>query len=1620
MNRRFVRTISRALVFFYAVASVNVRAATTDLSSIPLVTSSTSSVLPNLMFILDDSGSMDATDMPDYVSGATTSLFRNNDYNGVYYTAAVTYTAPTYYNADGTLNTTTYPSQTSAQTSTYTKVRKDGYGIQELPTTVSNLVSDAYFYTFIPGEYCTASNLRTCVTQTAPSVTHPFPAKVRWCTGSTMTTCQAVRIETGTTYLTARTAGGTNSTSTITIGGTLSAMVITGVTVNGAQILSGATTSSGTASTVATGIRDKINACTTARTGNCDIEGYSASVSGAVVTITGGAGGFTPAVSKTGTGTATATVFTGGLPGANIRTDIVTGVSYPFPGTTVKASTRSDCAGTTCTYDEEMTNYSNWYAYYRTRMQMMKTSSGHAFKNISTNYRIGFDTINNNTNGFLNISTFNAAQKKAWYDKFYAANPSNSTPLREALANIGRLYAGALNETTYHGSTVVDPIQYSCQQNFTILSTDGYWNGNAGFKVDGSAYGTLNPDGSDIRPFNDGATLVVTTVTPRVTTVRQQTAQGVEVTSNWTRTTVTVGAACTTAASNNEPTSCAQDTGYYRDSSPNSSDKRTWCIMPNRNEGNDCTSNNFISGTTIYACRGGGNPTNLPDTNNSPSATFNQPCRTDASGQRWCIYLGNTTAGTTGCVKVTGGFEGSGGNNINANYMFACKPGTTAGVTGFNATALTESSQVIQTGTITTVNDLATTTNSTVLTTNGIAAPATDSSGGTVTTLVSTSTVLSPASNAAVTWTTSSNITTCTAAPVASTAPHGLTLVSSVSKNTGGTATPTTLSTTGPVYGTPTTTSGSTGGVLNTLADVAQYYYTTDLRDATAFNNCTGVPIPPATTGLNVCGATTTGDLNQRMVSFTLGLGASGQMQYSPTYATATSGDYFDVKNGTTADPANNICIWQSSGVCNWPAPSSNSQKTIDDLWHAAVNGRGTYFSATSPATLASGLQSALAGVNAQLGSSAAATTSNPNVTSGDNFVFSTTFNTGVVDKGGWDGQLVRNQLDLVTGVVSAVNDWEARSQLDSKALAGTRDIKMFDNSVDGKLKTFNWANLSATQKAYFEEAALSVSGTALTQFCTAGATCLSGADKTAASGSPLIDFIRGVRTNEGVTTDVSKYYRLRSNVLGDIVNAEAVYVKTPLLNYADSGFSDYVSAQSGRQGMVYAAGNDGMLHAFNATTGAEVWAYVPSIIMPNMYKLADKNYASLHKFYVDGTPVTGEIKIGSDWKTILVGGMNNGGRGYYALDVTVPGTPRALWEFSDDNLGNTYGNPVITKLKDGTWVVIFASGYNNVSPGDGVGRLYIVNAATGVLIRSIPTTGVGTTSTPSGLSKIAAWVDAANTDNTALRIYGGDLLGNLWRFDINGDIGAAGYDAHRLVTLYGNIAGTITQGITAKPELGEVSGKAVILVGTGRFLGATDLSDTSTQSFYAVKDKLDTDSYTNPKASGSGFKKQEMGETSCPAGTPSSVCTSGQLVRVSINEAAVDFTADNGWYLDFIGAGERANTDPTLALGTLGFTTNLPNISACTAGGTSFRYFLDYTKGTPVSTARSSSTGTGVIGVSFGNALATRGVFVRLPNNTIVQLTRLSTGTTVTSNVPIGAGAATTKRVSWRELISE
>jgi type IV pilus assembly protein PilY1 len=1648
------------------------QAAVTDLSSVPLNTYSAATstdVKPNVFFILDDSGSMDWDYMPDWAcasystqnsscanagqnpaSARSEFLFRNAAYNGSYYNPAVRYVTPLAVDADGSINRTAYPSQTGTSTDTggdanassttrnWHAVKDDAYGIQS--TSTSNLQTDRakppYFFTMIAKEYCTLPNLKSCVSATAPSDTYKYPAVIRWCNSSNLSTCRAtfsssynyvrapsprtatITVATGGVAISDISVGGNKILATpITAAATSSSVSftnassarVTGITVNSNQILPAQTASTGSSSTMATyvaaginqcttqltgsctttgfyavasgsmvtiydsagnttyapnftksgtlsfssnpgptfsssisanataqSIADGINACTFDLAGNCTVVGYTATVSGSVVTLTAPTDtSATPSITSSSAGIS-ATAFklpNSVIPGEVVRTTLTATIdSYPYPGTTSKASTRTDCAGTTCTYNEEMTNYANWWTYYRTRMQMMKTAATNAFltmdseddiANARSRFRLGYMSINNNTRAdFLNLDEFKTSQKYNWYRKLIAANPSNSTPLRKALAIAGRYYAGVLDGSTLNGGTVVDPLQYSCQQNYTILSTDGFWNEGSGYtKLDGATE-IANQDVGLQRPYYDGGSAQLQT---RTSDLQQRTGYlQIRTKSRWSWSNWTNTSTCT-------PVQGSAECRYNWSSS-------AWTNT------SSCTLN----------------------LNSSADSTWNIATATD------CQYAG---------------------------------------------------------------------------------------------------------------WTDWGNASSCT--PVAKSE--------------------------GPAYTVGVArdcqTISSSGGSSNSLADVAAYYYNTDLRNAASTapdetGTCTGPTIAPSTTANDLCANNVPANgrdvaTTQHMTTFTLGLGSQGQMIYAPMdgkdYWNDTSGDFFDVVKGNTANSSTGICSWQTSGSCNWPVPSSNSNANIDDLWHAAINGHGTYFSASDPASLSSSLTNTLSTIvnTPRPGTAAAAASSNPNVSASDNYVFSSSYKS--VD---WYGELIRQQI-TTSGALTAQN-WSARKLLDCATTSWSANTSYavgdayrnsdkcyyvttayssgdsFDQSVDGpniaivyndetattkvaatpltsrtiytnnggNLVLFRWTDpanpptnppnsLSDTQKTYFEKPAITyVAATSsgqpyagLSQFCSSGGNCLSSTQQSAAEGEALVNYLRGDRANE------TTYFHERVHVLGDIVSSEARYVQTPMYNYTDTNYSTYKTEKASRAGRVYVGANDGMLHAFDAATGQEVWAYVPSFVLPQMYKLADKQYSTNHQYFVDGTPETGDICpnapsstcTAAQWKTILVGGLNLGGKGYYALDITDPSTPRLLWEFTDANMGYTYGNPTITKLEDGTWVVLISSGYNNA---DGVGRLYVLNANSGTLIRSI-STGVGSAASPSGLSKISAHVLQSMTDNTTRAAYGGDMLGNLWRFDINNDIGAAGYDAHLLVTV-GGPNGEV-QPITVKPVQATVNGKPVVYAGTGRFLGVSDVQDSSIESFYAVKDNLDTNTFGNPRLSTSNFVQQTLTVGTCPSDAPITVCQPSQEVRLSTDNA-VDWSTKNGWYLDFLTGGERSSTDPSLALGTLLFTTITPQSSSGSACGAttgtaaSFIYALNYLTGGPVSGAY------GVSGISLGSGLVTRPVMIEQADGTVRALIRTPAssstasgtddGSTIVTTPPVNplSGGAT-RRISWRVL---
>jgi type IV pilus assembly protein PilY1 len=830
-----------------------------------------------------------------------------------------------------------------------------------------------------------------------------------------------------------------------------------------------------------------------------------------------------------------------------------------------------------------------------------------------------------------------------------------------------------------------------------------------------------------------------------------------------------------------------------------------------------------------------------------------------------------------------------------------------------------------------------------------------------------------------------------------------------------------------------TTDAGTSAGGRNTLADVALYYYKNDLRGGTTPH--TGPALNSA--GVDVSNnnvPTKPGNKNfvthQHMVTFSIGM-VDGLMRFQPDYETSGTGDFASIKDGTSG-----ACLW-TGGQCNWPSPQANSASALDDLWHAAVNGRGQYYSARDAASLVTGLESALNALNIQVAAAAASSTSSPNITQTDRLIFSTTYETDT-----WSGRIVAQNINITTGEVEPTILWQADTQLLTKVTAAsdTRVIKTFCfntptvGSCGSSLKNFTWDQLHATERAYFTNKCSSLpTNMSQCNLITGGATQADVND-----GAKMVGYLRGW-TGLELNADLSvgsfrdrKFVEpgsgtVSQTILGDTINAKPAFVRNPLFSYGDAvtpTYTTFKTANALRSPRLYVGANDGYLHAFHGDTGEEMFAYLPRFLMSGLWVLADSGYKNRHTYFADGSPETADVydSVSSSWRTILVAGVNSGGRGYYALDVTDPDAPKGLWEFCADstvctrshaNLGLTYGNPVIGKrASDGRWVVVLTSGLNNVGTGDGGGYFYVLDALDGTILDTIPTAiagvNVGTVTTPSGLAKIAGFFDNAATDATFRYVYGGDQLGNIWRLDVR----TTPPTLLHMGTLKDS-AGKV-QPITTKPLLTKISGQRILYYGTGRYLGAKDLSDPAThvppdlttawqQSLYALKDK-DIDYGANVRT-GATLVTQSLSNVTAQDRTTT--------------ENPVDWNTKDGWVMDFnpgnSSPGERVNIDPELILGTLLVTTNVPIQStggaSCSIGGDSWQYQLDFRSGSFLSTSTNQ-----VAGRQTGSVVTVGVAVVQLPGGAIKSIvTGADTGKT-TLEVNLGAGAGIVRRFSYRE----
>lgn len=655
----------------------------------------------------------------------------------------------------------------------------------------------------------------------------------------------------------------------------------------------------------------------------------------------------------------------------------------------------------------------------------------------------------------------------------------------------------------------------------------------------------------------------------------------------------------------------------------------------------------------------------------------------------------------------------------------------------------------------------------------------------------------------------------------------------------------------------------------NTLADVAMHYWKTDLRTDLDNKVPTNARDPA---------------FWQHMVNFTVGLGVEGTLASLP---------------GSTGGPA------------AWPDPTGSESAKIDDLWHAAVNSRGEFFSAQDPATFASGLSNALNNITARISSAAAVTTNTSRLNTGAQ-IYQAKFNSA-----DWSGQLLAFNLESDASLGEL--QWEASEQLPVPA---ARKIFTHNGTTGLAFTAANFSSLSAAQQTALDKNSSGVSDT---------------------QGMARIGWLRGDQSGE---ISQGGSFRNRNNgILGDIVNSDLLYIKSLDFSYdslpdGTAGKAFYHSYRqsnnSSRTPVVYTGANDGMLHAFNAETGVELFAYVPNTVYSQLSKLTDSGYT--HHYYVDGNAYAGDAYIGATpaWKTVLLGTLGGGGKSVFALNITDPANFSAsdvLWEFTDSDLGFVHGQAKIARLNNGSWAAIIGNGYN--STGDKA-YLLIVDLQTGALIKRIP----AGTSTSNGLST-PALVDT-NGDKIIDVVYAGDLQGNVWKFDLSKsdpDEWGVAYTNKPLFTARN--AGNQVQPITSPVEVGfHKQGGYMIFFGTGQFIASGDATDKKVQSLYGIWDKGSPITATDRSV----LQQQTITEERVIP-----------LYERKVSSNSVDWTSKRGWYIDLLQPpvdllqppeatqqGERSVIMPVLNFGRIIFTTLIPSTDPCEAGGRNWLMLLD------------------------------------------------------------------------------
>ncbi|QAU35237.1 PilC/PilY family type IV pilus protein [Janthinobacterium sp. 17J80-10] len=548
-----------------------------------------------------------------------------------------------------------------------------------------------------------------------------------------------------------------------------------------------------------------------------------------------------------------------------------------------------------------------------------------------------------------------------------------------------------------------------------------------------------------------------------------------------------------------------------------------------------------------------------------------------------------------------------------------------------------------------------------------------------------------------------------------------------------------------------------------------------------------------------------------------------------------------------------------------------------------------------------------------------------------------------------WSGTLKKFAISIAgDGSVqfASIPVWEAgdilsgHTNVPALPLPEQRKIYTSLPGIGSAMVEFRWDKLADSQKALLDASPLDGAADGL--------------------GMQRLEFLRGGRTRE--IGQPQGIFRLRAGALGDIVNSNMIHVGAPALEGSGADYLQFHEAHKSRTPAVYIGANDGMLHAFDAKDGVELFAFVPQSMFPALAQLSRPDY--VHRPYVDGMIAVAEAQVQGKWKTVLAAGMGGGGQGVFALDVSDPADFGAgggvLWEFTDRHdadMGNVVNIPLIARFRtkqsasvsEYRHFVAVASGVNNYLD-DGYANALAPAVLFLLSLDKDPADpwqlGVNyfkfskpilDTALQNGLSPPAL---VHGEDGAVRYAYAGDLQGNLWRFDFSGNAPWSKENTGTTPLFVARDEQQRRQPITTRPQVVFAPGGGyVVLFGTGKFMEQADTDPVgfSSQSFYGIYDALQGGYAVKERSQLASRTLSKAGEMLQFAGADFSYGTASANKR--------------GWYFDFPGAdstGERSVSNPMVESGRLIFNSLMPCAAPCLEGG-GRSYVLEVLTGLPI-----------------------------------------------------------------------